>query len=68
MLCEPYLSMATTKSDANVEVDRVLKALFESGGMARDEAEKLDIRSKSNDELVELFKKLGAMLPPRRLL
>jgi integrase len=58
--CETLLSTTPTKSDANEGVDRVLKALLAARGMPTEEAQKIDISAKSDAELVELFKKLGA--------
>jgi integrase len=58
--CEPFLSTTPARSDANEAADRVLKALLEARGMPKEEAQKIDVSEKSDAELVELFKKLGA--------
>ncbi|MFZ1023288.1 MAG: site-specific integrase [Thermoplasmata archaeon] len=61
--CEPLLRSAPARSDTNEGADRVLKALLEARGMSKEEAQRIDISSKSDAELVELFKKLGASIP-----
>lgn len=58
--CEPFLSTAPTKSDATEGADRVLKALLEARGMSKEQAQRIDLSEKSDSELVEIFKKLGA--------
>jgi len=63
--CESFLSTVPTKSDSNEAADRVFKALLEARGMAREQAQKIDISEKSDAELVEMFKKLGASSAPR---
>ena len=60
--CEPFLSTETVTRPGE-EGDRVVKALFISRGLPAEEAARLDFSSKTDDELVELFKKLGAGRP-----
>jgi hypothetical protein len=61
--CEPFLSTNPTNPDDD-GVNRVLRALLLSRGMSATEADKLELASKSEGELVELFKKLGAATLP----
>jgi integrase len=62
--CEPFLSTATIASGSGDGADRVLKAFFEARGLPSQEAAKLDFSSKSNEELVEMFRKLGSAQAP----
>jgi hypothetical protein len=62
--CEPFLSTAAATAGAGEEADRVLKAFFTSRGLPAQEAARLDFSSKSDEELAEMFRKLGAARPP----
>jgi hypothetical protein len=63
---ETFLSISSTKSMANEGADRVVKALLEARGMPKEEAQRIDISEKSDAELVEMFKKLGAVTSLKR--
>ena len=57
--CEPFLSTVPT-ADSNEGANKVIRALFLSRGMPVEELDKIDLDEKSEAELTELFKKLGA--------
>ena len=57
--CEPFLSTVPT-AQANEGANKVIRALFLSKGMPVEELDRIDLNEKSEAELTELFKKLGA--------
>ena len=58
--CEPFLSTAPSKNEVNDGTTRIIRALLLARGMAAREVDKIDLAEKSESELVELFKRLGA--------
>jgi hypothetical protein len=60
--CEPFLSTETVARPGE-DADRVLKAFFISRGMSAEDAARLDFSSKTDDELADLFSKLGSARP-----
>lgn len=63
--CEAYLSTGPTKPDDEGS-NRVIRALLLARGMSPAEVEKQDLSSKSEEELVEIFRRLGANVAPAR--
>lgn len=62
--CEAFLSTSPAPSGPGEGADRVLRAFFEARGLPSEEASKLDFSSMSNEELVEMFRKLNAGQSP----
>lgn len=60
---EPFLSTVPTKAD-DEGANRVIRALLLARGMSPAEVEKQDLSSKSEAELVEMFKRLEASSAP----
>ncbi len=63
---EPFLSTVPTKGEADEGANKVIRALLLARGMKPEEADKLELSEKSEADLVEMFKKLGATAAPVR--